>query len=169
MTLGIHTLDIGVVVHSLCAVVIALRGIRTGRAAKQQPKPGTDRRTVLAANGRAGQSANHRTDRRVSHAGILRLTANLLESNAPTPVIVKTKFFIVPSASRQGHYAGCRRHPGTGCEQDQRQSGNYCLTFFHSGSSHQHQTNQTCPNVAFYCGAGGCGATFCQPPGHSFT
>jgi len=79
MSLGVHALDVGIVVLALTAVTRGSCGIDTNHTAYQQTGPGADCRALIAANRRTGNRTNRRTDDSTAHC---RLIGGLLAATA---------------------------------------------------------------------------------------
>src|SRR5574343_92975 len=128
LALGIHALDVGVVVLFLRADGRGTRGIRSGRAAHQQSGAGTDGRALaIAADRSSGQCPHRRTDcgtgdRRFLGRITSRLTADLVLRVLTTIHVVDTETIKRGTGTRQNHDARPGRHDGTGPQQ-QSQTG----------------------------------------------
>ena len=127
MALGIHALDIGVVVLSLAAITGTARRIRANRTSDQQASASTHRSALIAANGSTGYCANRCADSSTTNRCLIRrlLAASptdLCHSKVTANIIIGTETLSRHSASRQNHDIGAIRHDRAGTQQ-QKGSG----------------------------------------------
>ena len=96
MSLGVHALNIGVVVLPLAAITGTARRIRTDRTTHQQTRSSTNSRALTAANRSTGNGANRRTNSSTADGRLIgRLLAgpstDLSQGKVTTNIIVSTE------------------------------------------------------------------------------
>ena len=100
MPLGIHALNIGIVVLPLAAISGTTRRVRPDSTAHQQARAGTNSSALTAANRRTGNCADRRSNNCTAHG---RLIGCLL-TGAPTDLTkreVATNIIIGPETLRR--------------------------------------------------------------------
>lgn len=96
MPLGIHALNVGIVVLTLATITRASRRIRTNSTTYEQAGSRADRRSLTATYRSTGNSTNCRTDDSTSQRCLIgRLLAttpaNLTKGKITTNIIISTK------------------------------------------------------------------------------
>jgi len=159
VALGVHALDIGIVVLALSTYSRSARTIGTDRTTHQQSCPGAGANATMAANGGPGYCTDCRAD---SGAGYGRLSGCIFSGLATdlhvgvlaTVAIIFAEALDGIATPRQNHDGRSGREDRTspqkeGANNDRGTSGDkFSLSHFHFP---------------------GCGSTFCQPAGQSLT
>ena len=159
MPLGIHALDVGIVVLALRTARRGACAICPGCAAHQQASTSTNSSTfAVATNGSPSQSANGSTNSGAGYGRLLAgitscLSTDLIVRVIPAVDIVRTETLERLPGTWQDHHTRPCRHNRTGTQQSNRTD---------SGPA-----RETCHFRHGYFS--GCGNTFCQPSGHSLT
>ena len=159
VALGVHALDIGIVVLALRANPRSARAIDTDRTTHQQSCPGAGANATMAANGSAGYCTDCRAD---SGAGYSRLSGCIFSGLATdlnvgvlaTVAIIFAEALDGITTPRQDHDGRSGRKYRTSAQKES--ANNNCGTSGNKFSlSHFHFP--------------GSGSTFCQPAGQSLT
>jgi hypothetical protein len=159
VALGVHALDVGIVVLALSTHARSTRTISPAGATHQQANTGACRSATIAAQRSAGYRADRRTDNRAGHCRLSgsifsRLATDLNMGVLATVAIILAEAFDAIPASRQNHDGRPGRQHGTSPQKERTDNNrgasrnNFSLGLDHFS---------------------GCGKTFCQPPGHSLT
>ena len=124
MPLGIHALDVCIVVALLCIVGGAVRGAGAGQSADKEPNTRARRSARAAVNRCAGSSAERRADRSAAQGAFVRglrrrHATHLLVRVLPAAALIEAELIEAFAGAGQRHYGGTGRVRGARGQADQ--------------------------------------------------
>jgi hypothetical protein len=124
MSLGVHALNIGIIVAPLGSVGRTLRSAAAGHAAYQQAGAGAYTGPLMAADGCAGNGSDYGADCGTADAGVNAGCVSIRSSDLALGVltafpVITTELLEVLSRAGQCHRAGSRRDGSASGKQEQ--------------------------------------------------